>query len=263
MNKSLFEQIAETIVDDLETIHNVDGVPADVAFATGSTVIGTYSGSMLWNNVNHWISQDLKAVMTVSAGVLTFTYTPGDGSSLTQVYTWSGTAFVAGALGTYITAASVHGTLTAAPALTDDTYFTPLVRRYGQAKTPTSKTLDRENSRAFIVEIEVMQSRTGTAQPKLGGKQDFFMHFEVYGYLMNPENSGVASDTILNDVYAGIVTALMLNPQRIPDGSAQPLAIDTVVGDMDIFQSSQGDFEGVKIPVTVRVRTKQFDPYHL
>jgi hypothetical protein len=140
--------------------------------------------------------------------------------------------------------------------------ISPLVRRYGTDKKPASKT----NSTAgvsYTVEIEVHQGNIENVPETVSGKSYYTMNFMLLGFIIQPQNTTTPTDQIINQIYAAVTKALMADAQRgVFINTTNPLAVDTQVGDAVIFGKGTADYEGVAVPVTVDVRTNQFDPYN-
>lgn len=142
--------------------------------------------------------------------------------------------------------------------ITDDG-FTPLVRRIGTSKRPTSKNVEPGDPASgpgalYTVEIEIQQPGISAMQPETFYKSYFWQNFKLVCFVEQSEKTEISTDTINNQIYTAIIKALMDDAQR------SGLAQDTEVGDCAVGVSPDGTYEGIIVDVRVNVRSAQFDP---
>lgn len=140
--------------------------------------------------------------------------------------------------------------------------ISPLVRRYGTDKSPPARNVD-DTGVPYTIELVLQQAETESIEPLTYGKEDHYMHFQIVGLIQQSEATTDQTDTIINQIVASVIKALMADAQcGVFPGGSNPLAINTLIGIHTPLSKAEGGVEGVLIPFKVHVRTAQFDPYN-
>lgn len=137
--------------------------------------------------------------------------------------------------------------------------FSPLVHRRRSIKAVATRNVDQGDDGApgtlHEVEIEIQQPEWEGGNPENAGKSYRILHFRLICAIEMSDTSEVSIDTKYNQVYSGVIAALMADPQR------SGLAMDTEVLDAIDLISDMGE-EAIQINVTCLVRTaSESNPY--